>query len=63
MTPIIILPSRHSSSLISLAPLVSARLDDLVTADSLVVWVCESSRNADQALDLARANRAGLRVW
>eukprot|EP00904_Undaria_pinnatifida_P001449 jgi/Undpi1/11304/HiC_scaffold_30.g13602.m1 len=32
-------------------------------SSSLGVWVCESSQDADQALDLAKANGAGLRVW
>ena len=32
-------------------------------AGSLSVWVCESSEDADEALDLAKANAAGLRVW
>ncbi|CAM9172353.1 unnamed protein product [Pylaiella littoralis] len=43
--------AKHSQALASLL------------AGSLSVWVCESSRDADQALDLARANLAGLRVW
>ncbi|CAM9450352.1 unnamed protein product, partial [Ectocarpus sp. 13 AM-2016] len=32
-------------------------------AGSLSVWVCESPQHADQALDLAKSNAAGLRVW
>lgn len=35
----------------------------LAAAGSLTVWVCGLSRHADEALDLARANNAGLRVW
>ncbi|CAM9297243.1 unnamed protein product [Scytosiphon promiscuus] len=32
-------------------------------AGSLTAWVCDSSRHANQALDLAKSNAAGLRVW